>query len=354
LSKEERKRLDIGFFENFGSTEISGVTNVRSKQILPDEVIGDIDYSLYKDYYSIETVLFKNLLGDKSKSVLRNDKLSKLESILDSWNRRALTTIRDSIVKNTKGEIPTGFLFGADQQQKINFFDLLYVNPEADPDNRRTWFYNKLPSEKILGKSATEHPRVHFLDPAEHGGTYLFPKVYIEPATYNGWLGMIKAFIPELEICDDVDNSFLQVTEISKRSKKVESSLPIDSRLSQAPECRFEIPYDRQLMPANHGLIEGIILSTIRTYGTEFILRTMPVLGSIRAGSDNFDDTYLGAKASDPSTDNDGDPLNAGDLYYNTSSNIMRVYNGSAWEDVAQSTAGFATNGFAIAMSVAL
>jgi hypothetical protein len=36
-----------------------------------------------------------------------------------------------------------------------------------------------------------------------------------------------------------------------------------------------------------------------------------------------FDDTYLGAKASDPSTDNDGDPLTAGDLYYNTSSNEL-------------------------------
>lgn len=72
------------------------------------------------------------------------------------------------------------------------------------------------------------------------------------------------------------------------------------------------------------------------------------------AAADNFDDTYLGAKASDPTVDNDGDPLNAGDLYYSTTTNIMRVYNGSAWEDVAQSTAGFATNGFAIAMAIAL
>ena len=72
------------------------------------------------------------------------------------------------------------------------------------------------------------------------------------------------------------------------------------------------------------------------------------------ASADSFDDTYLGAKASDPSTDNDGDALNAGDLYFNTSSNAMRVYNGSAWEDVAVSTSGFATNGFSIAMSIAL
>ena len=72
------------------------------------------------------------------------------------------------------------------------------------------------------------------------------------------------------------------------------------------------------------------------------------------ASADSFDDTYLGAKASDPSTDNDGDALNAGDLYFNTSSNSMRVYTGSAWEDVAVSTSGFATNGFSIAMSIAL
>jgi hypothetical protein len=72
------------------------------------------------------------------------------------------------------------------------------------------------------------------------------------------------------------------------------------------------------------------------------------------ASADSFDDTYLGAKSSDPSTDNDGDALNAGDLYFNTSSNVMRVYNGSAWEDVAVSTSGFATNGFSIAMSIAL
>jgi hypothetical protein len=49
------------------------------------------------------------------------------------------------------------------------------------------------------------------------------------------------------------------------------------------------------------------------------------------AAFDNFDDTYLGAKASDPTVDNDGDPLTGGDLYYNTTSNVMKVYTGSAW-----------------------
>lgn len=52
---------------------------------------------------------------------------------------------------------------------------------------------------------------------------------------------------------------------------------------------------------------------------------------SALAAFDNFDDTYLGAKASDPTVDNDGDPLNGGDLYYNTTSNVMRVYTGTVW-----------------------
>jgi len=61
------------------------------------------------------------------------------------------------------------------------------------------------------------------------------------------------------------------------------------------------------------------------------------------ASADAFDDVYLGSKSSDPTTDNDGDALAAGMLYYNTTSNIMRIYSGSAWENVAVSTSGFAT-----------
>ena len=70
--------------------------------------------------------------------------------------------------------------------------------------------------------------------------------------------------------------------------------------------------------------------------------------------ADNFDDTYLGAKASDPTVDNDGDALTAGDIYFNTTNNVLRVYNGSAWNDAVVDTTGFASNGFSIAMSIAL
>ena len=52
---------------------------------------------------------------------------------------------------------------------------------------------------------------------------------------------------------------------------------------------------------------------------------------SAAASFDSFDDRYLGAKGSAPSTDNDGDALITGALYFNTSSNQIFSWTGSAW-----------------------
>ena len=49
------------------------------------------------------------------------------------------------------------------------------------------------------------------------------------------------------------------------------------------------------------------------------------------ASYDSFDDRYLGAKSSDPSTDNDGDALITGALYFNTTDGEFKVWNGSAF-----------------------
>jgi hypothetical protein len=50
---------------------------------------------------------------------------------------------------------------------------------------------------------------------------------------------------------------------------------------------------------------------------------------------DDFDDRYLGDKTSDPSVDNDGDGLITGALYWNTTDNALKVYDGSAWSSAA-------------------
>lgn len=74
----------------------------------------------------------------------------------------------------------------------------------------------------------------------------------------------------------------------------------------------------------------------------------------------NFENKYLGAHSSNPTQDpydedpSDSQALDAGDLYFNTANNILRVYDGANWNDAVVDTTGFATNGFAIAMAIAL
>jgi hypothetical protein len=59
------------------------------------------------------------------------------------------------------------------------------------------------------------------------------------------------------------------------------------------------------------------------------------------AAYDQFDDRYLGSKTSDPTVDNDGNALLAGSLYYNSVSQIMKLYTGSSWVAAYVSGAGY-------------
>jgi len=72
---------------------------------------------------------------------------------------------------------------------------------------------------------------------------------------------------------------------------------------------------------------------------------------SAAASYDEFDDRYLGSKASAPTLDNDGNALLEGALYWNSTNKNMNVYNGTAWEvvttsgDITAVTAGTGLSG---------
>src|SRR6056297_3551929 len=69
---------------------------------------------------------------------------------------------------------------------------------------------------------------------------------------------------------------------------------------------------------------------------------------------DQFGDQYLGPKASDPTTDNDGDPLTEGDIYFNTTDNVLKFYSGTAWvapESIATTAASEAAASAADALA---
>jgi len=57
------------------------------------------------------------------------------------------------------------------------------------------------------------------------------------------------------------------------------------------------------------------------------------------ASYDSFDDRYLGAKASAPSVDNDGNALVTGAIYWDTVSNAMYAWTGSEWGSISSTAA---------------
>jgi len=62
---------------------------------------------------------------------------------------------------------------------------------------------------------------------------------------------------------------------------------------------------------------------------------------SAAASYDEFDDRYLGAKSTPPTLDNDGNALITGALYWNTVTNEMFVWSGTAWGGISSTAALF-------------
>ena len=292
LKKKEAEALGIDYslFSMKGVPPVESL-NLNIESSFPTPSYVNFNYDPYKSTHSYQSLVFTALLENKIGSSINTN--GESNTTFDAINAKVLNFANQAILSTPDGGIPTGFNFGYEGGAPLTFEDLWYVNPDASPSDKKTWVYTHLPSEAVLGKSATENPRVHFLDPTLHGGSYLFPKIYVEPASYNGWLGMVKTFIPEIELCEKTDNGFLNITQVAKRVKEVENNLPFDERLSLAPDCRIEVPYDKHFSSATHGIMEGLVLTTLKVYGSEFIIRTLPVFSGVEFSERNIDSTFL-------------------------------------------------------------
>lgn len=62
------------------------------------------------------------------------------------------------------------------------------------------------------------------------------------------------------------------------------------------------------------------------------------------AALDEFTDLYLGVKSSAPTLDNDGDALQTGALYYDSTDEQLYIWDGSAWDQAAFSISGSVTS----------
>jgi len=59
-----------------------------------------------------------------------------------------------------------------------------------------------------------------------------------------------------------------------------------------------------------------------------------------QAALDSIENFYLGASATAPTVDDNGDPLAAGDWYFNTTDNKTYIYNGSSFQVTVEDTSG--------------
>lgn len=91
---------------------------------------------------------------------------------------------------------------------------------------------------------------------------------------------------------------------------------------------------------ANSATASAASASTATTQATNAANSATAAANSATAAAtsyDSFDERYLGAKASDPSVDNDGNALLVGALYFNSVTPGMFVWTGSVWTVMATS-----------------
>ena len=291
------RKLDI--VKSTDSTSRSIDLRINSKH-------GVNEYKQILDKYDMEesslsmpyvAQLFGEVIKDRySKAGATNLKPKSIEKMYNTLNDLIYKKLMTALTVDARdpNDLPAGYIFGYRDDNKVAYNDLLYVNPEADPEDPETWEYTYEEEDAVLGKSATENKRVKFLDPAKYGGKYTKPKLYVEQADHDGWFNITKMMIPEIDGCAPKRTDFLFLDEISEKVSELQSSIQTDKRYELEPDCVYEPAYDKLLPADSHAYIEGIIKATVRAYSLESLLRTMPVLSHLRLDFDkNYSNIFL-------------------------------------------------------------
>ena len=152
------------------------------------------------------------------------------------------------------------------------------------------------------------------------------------PATPIGVLGTIYAIISQIVT---VANNNANVTTVGTNIAGVNTAATNIAAILDAPN-------QASIATTQAGIATtqaGIATSGANSAGAAQIAAEQ-ARDQTLAAFDSFDDRYLGAKASNPTTDNDGNPLVPGALYYNTVAPEMRVWEGSMWVAAYASLSG--------------
>ena len=134
-------------------------------------------------------------------------------------------------------------------------------------------------------------------------------------------------------VADNASNINSAVANASNINSAVSNASNINSAVSNASNINSAVSN-----ASNINTVAGSI-SNVNTAATN--IASINTTASNIADVNNFTDRYQVA-SSDPSTDGGGNALAAGDLYFNTSADELKVYTGSAWQGGVTATGDFA------------
>jgi len=202
-------------------------------------------------------------------------------------NQFMFQQFKETLVSDQNGLMAESFKHGG-INNTITLDDLTYVDPTPGATE-----YTYTDEAKVLGRSFTDNPRVKFLDPKVHGGTYTLPNIYIEPATNVGWIGFSKTLVPNFDGCDRGTSNFLGLKQLEDKIAVTQQKIPFDERLEEGPECVVEVPFAKIGSPATLATLEACVSATIRIYITEFLVNSYPIHGNLAFNDKNFDELLM-------------------------------------------------------------
>ena len=210
--------------------------------------------------------------------------------IFEGMNADVYDKLPKTFTKRREGQISEGFVYGNEDTPILEETDLVYVGPNGEEPYED--FFTE--EDKVLGRSKTSNPRVHFLDPEKYGGTYLKPQIYIAEAEHKGWLQFSRIVVPNPTGCDPKNSNFLMLDTLIQDINKNKQKIQNHELLQYDPECTTELPFDKIANSDTLATLEGIVRATVRVHLSDFLIRSFPIFSNIYLHMDkNFDNTML-------------------------------------------------------------
>jgi hypothetical protein len=284
-------------------------TTTKYQFLAVDDTFAELGDELeqYTDFYSKfttagayqpQTYLLKEMLNNTAGADLDKSVLETYRSVTTQ------TIINDmfAVVADRESEV-NAWAYGAETET------LTQQDTDYGINDNGTWIPYKdtgfTNEQMVLGISYDQYKnevsgtldktRVFYLDPAEFGGTYKSPGIYIKPPEFKGWFGMIDVLFPEYSPCKPQSTNLIDFDNIKETIDQMYPNIPEDERLKSDPDCIVELPYNRVLERPSKAAMMGLIIAACRIYASAHIIKTLPTFAQF---SPNFPEVYSTAYAS--------------------------------------------------------